>query len=121
MTKVQMAPGIPNEKSRTVRPVHGPATIHLPLQMYALPFREVSVLSLRGTTIFPASLPDILGFPIAMAKLYTPRSISFINKHLETASRNVCCMIHQHETIHINDLHLSGGFRLDDCHTPHTP
>jgi len=29
MTKVQMAPGIPKEKSRTVRPVHGPATIHL--------------------------------------------------------------------------------------------
>src|SRR4029453_11582797 len=63
MTKVQMAPGIPNEKSRTVRPVHGPATIHLPLQVYALPFREASVISLRYTTVFPASLPDILGFP----------------------------------------------------------
>lgn len=23
-----MAPGMPNEKSRTVRPVHGPATVH---------------------------------------------------------------------------------------------
>src|SRR5882724_5270914 len=31
MTKVQRAPGIPKEKSRTVRPVHGPATIHLPV------------------------------------------------------------------------------------------
>src|SRR6266705_3104711 len=89
MTKVQMAPGIPNEKSRTVRPVHGPATIHLPLQVYALPFREASVLSLQYITVFPASLPDILGFPIAMAKLYTPSYISFINKHLETVSRNV--------------------------------
>ena len=93
MTKVQMAPGIPNEKSRTVRPVHGPATIHLPLQGYALPLREASVLSLRDTTVFPASLPDILGFPIAMAKLYTPSYISFINKHLETVSRNVRLMI----------------------------
>jgi hypothetical protein len=43
-----MAPGIPNEKSRTVRPVHGPATIHLPLQVYALPFREASVLIKEG-------------------------------------------------------------------------
>src|SRR5215211_6701937 len=34
MTKVQSAPGIPKEKSRTVRLVHGPATIHLPLQGY---------------------------------------------------------------------------------------
>src|SRR4029453_14959026 len=59
MTKVQMAPGIPNEKSRTVRPVHGPAMIHLPLQVYALPFRKASVLSLQYTTVFPASLPDI--------------------------------------------------------------
>src|SRR4029453_4484438 len=68
MTKVQMAPGIPNEKSRTVRPVYGPATIHLPLQVHALPFREASVLSLQYTTVFPASLPDILGFPRAMRK-----------------------------------------------------
>src|SRR5207249_10282312 len=89
MTKVQMAPGIPNEKSRTVRPVHGPATIHLPLQVYALPFREASVQSLRYTTVFPARLPDILGFPRARAKLYTLSYISFINKHVETVSRNV--------------------------------
>src|SRR5262247_3886792 len=82
MTKVQMAPGIPNEKSRTVRPAHGPATIHLPLQVYALPFREASVLSLQYTTVFPARLPDLLGFPIAMAKLHTPSYISFINKAL---------------------------------------
>src|SRR5215831_3844931 len=52
MTKVQMAPGIPNEKSRTVRPVHGPATIHLSLQGYALSLRDASVLSLRDTTDF---------------------------------------------------------------------
>src|SRR5262245_13907379 len=63
-----MAPGIPKEKSRTVRSVHGPAMIHLPLQVSALPFREASVLSLQYTTVFPASLPDILGLPIAMAK-----------------------------------------------------
>src|SRR5690348_8976210 len=52
MTKVQMAPGIPNEKSRTVRPVHGPATIHLPSQGYALPLREGVLCllhALRGT------------------------------------------------------------------------
>jgi hypothetical protein len=116
-----MAPGIPNEKSRTVRPVHGPATIHLPLQVYALPFREASVLSLRYTTVFPARLPDIRGFPIAMAKLSTLSSISFINKHLETVSRNVRFMTHRNETIHINDLCLRVGFRSDDCHTPHTP
>src|SRR5712692_7756471 len=84
-----MAPGIPKEKSRTVMPVHGPATIHLPLQVYALPLREASVLSLRYTTVFPASLPDIRGFPIAMAQFYTLSYISFINKHLETVSRNV--------------------------------
>src|SRR5215467_14162593 len=52
MTKVQMAPGIPSEKSRTVRPVHGPATLHLPLQGYALSLRDVSVLSLWDTTDF---------------------------------------------------------------------
>ena len=59
--KVQRAPGIPKEKSRTVRPVHGPATIHLPFQGYALPLHEASVLSLRDTTDFPASVPNILG------------------------------------------------------------
>ena len=53
MTNVQRAPGIPKEKSSTVRPVQGPATIHLPLQVYALPFREASVLSLRYTPVFP--------------------------------------------------------------------
>jgi hypothetical protein len=60
MTKVLRAPAIPKEKSRTVRPVHGPAMIHLPLQGYALPCREASVLSLRYTTDFPVSVPDIL-------------------------------------------------------------
>ena len=61
MTKVQRAPGIPKEKSRTVRPVHGPATMYLPLQGYALPCREASGLSLWDTTDFPARVPDILG------------------------------------------------------------
>ena len=116
-----MAPGIPNEKSRTVRPVHGPATIHLPLQVYALSFREVSVLSLRDTMDFPASLPDIPGFPLVMAKSSTLSYISFINKRLETVSRNVRLMTHRNETIQINDLCLGVGFRSDDCHTPHTP
>ena len=49
-----MAPGIPNEKSRTVRPVHGPATVHLLLQVYGLPIREASGLSLGYTTVVPA-------------------------------------------------------------------
>jgi hypothetical protein len=116
-----MAPGIPNEKSRTVRPVHGPATIHLPLQVYALPFREASVLSLRYTTVFPARLPDIHGFPIAMAKLSTLSYISFLNKHLETVSRNVRFMTHRNKTVHINDLCLSVGVRSDNGHPPPTP
>src|SRR5713101_4056627 len=89
MTKVQRAPGIPKEQSRTVRPVHGPATIHLPLQGYVLPLRAASVLSLQSTPGFPASVPDILGLPIAMAQLSTLSSISCIHKHLETVSRNV--------------------------------
>jgi hypothetical protein len=89
MTKVQMAPGIPNEKSRTVRPIHGPATIHLPLQVYALPCREASVLSLQYASGFPASVPDILGLPIARAQFDTPSSIFCIKKHVETVSSNV--------------------------------
>ena len=116
-----MAPGIPNEQSRTVRPVHGPATIHLPFQVYALPFREASVLSLRYTTVFPARLLDIRGFPRARAQLYTLSSSSFLNTHVETVSSNVRVMTHRNETIHINDLCLRVGFRSDDCHTPHTP
>src|SRR5713101_2995134 len=111
MTKVQRAPGIPKEQSRTVRPVHGPATIHLPLQGYVLPLRAASVLSLQYTPGFPARWPDIRGFPRAMAQLSTLSSISCIHKHLETVSRNVRCMTPRNETIPINDLCLSVGLR----------
>jgi hypothetical protein len=113
MTKVQRAPGIPNEKSRTVRPVHGPATIYLPLQVYALPCRDASVLSPQYAPGFPASVPDILGLPIATAQWYTPSSIVCIKKHVEIVSSNVRFMTHWNETIDINDLCLSVGVRSD--------
>src|SRR6266851_6641561 len=51
MTKVQMAPGIPNEQSRTVRPVHGPATIHLPVWLkYCVASRCLAMVVVEQST-----------------------------------------------------------------------
>src|ERR671933_2016165 len=60
MTKVQRAPGIPKEKSRTVSPVHGPATIHLPLQGYALPLRAAYDLKAAGIMPLPTAAAEPL-------------------------------------------------------------
>src|SRR4030095_7644534 len=55
-----------------------------------------------------------LAFREQWRNFYTLSCISFINKHLETVSSNVRCMTHRNETIQINDLCLSVGFRSDD-------
>ena len=54
-----MAPGIPSEKSRTVRPVHGPATVHLPFEAYGHELGQASSLSLQCVTGSPSSLQEI--------------------------------------------------------------
>jgi len=109
MTKVQRAPGIPREKSRTVRPVHGPATIHLRLQGDALRCREASALSLRHTMGVPTRMPGTLGSgcpsvagscrwprldrrPSQMARLSMPLLERRVNSHLslDGPDRRVC-------------------------------